>query len=81
MLTHYNLPVSRTHSIEKLLNEAAKGVDVPDYVRSAAWLSDYASTTRYPGEWEPITNDEYHRVLTAAEEVLSWAKSICHQKG
>jgi HEPN domain-containing protein len=80
VLTYYDLPVLRIHSIEKLLNETAKGIDVPDYVRAAAWLSDYASTTRYPGEWEPITNDENSRVLETAEKVLSLAKSICLEK-
>ena len=40
VLTYYNLPVPRTHSIEKLLVEAAKAIDIPALIRTTAFFRD-----------------------------------------
>lgn len=46
---------------------------------SADWLRHartvYAVMSRYPGEYEPITEDEYCEALRIAESVLLWAEN------
>jgi len=40
-----------------------------------AWLQRARSDqTRYPGEWEPITDDEAHSALGIAARVLTWVE-------
>jgi len=39
-------------------------------------LTDYAVETRYPGGFEPVTQEEYEEVVALAEAVLLWAQSI-----
>jgi len=33
-------------------------------------------TARYPGELEPITEDEYHDAVKLAEAVVLWAEAF-----
>lgn len=47
---------------------------------SPALLSDYAVTTRYPGDWEPVGEDEYRQALAHAEEVWNWVVSVIGYK-
>jgi HEPN domain-containing protein len=46
----------------------------------AKFLTDYASGTRYPGDYDPVTKTEYREVLKVASTVLKWAKSIIEKK-
>lgn len=51
-------------------------IKIPDEIQKAIDLTDYAVKTRYLGEREPVTKDEYEEALTIAEVVYSWASSI-----
>lgn len=63
----------RTHVLETLLDLLkVAGVRVPPEVDEAFVLTQYAVQTRYPGEWEPITDDEAHSALGTAARVLAW---------
>ena len=59
LLVHSGLDVPRTHSVGYLLSiiKESSGMPVPPQVEQAALLSDYAVTTRYPGDWEPVGED------------------------
>ncbi len=48
--------------------------------QQSALLSDYAVTTRHPGDWEPVGEDEYRQALAHAEEVWKWAVSVTRYK-
>ncbi|MHB9036025.1 MAG: HEPN domain-containing protein [Armatimonadota bacterium] len=37
-------------------------------------MNPYAVATRYPGESEPVTEDEYRDALRIAESIVSWAE-------
>lgn len=50
------------------------GVTVTDDVREAAILTDYSVEARYPGPFEPITEDEFRESLRIAEAVVAWAE-------
>jgi HEPN domain-containing protein len=65
-----------THSIEALLDLMPPGVDVPDHLREAARLTDYATTSRYPGDYVPVAQQEYLDALRQAEAVVAWAEHV-----
>jgi len=40
----------------------------------------YAFETRYPGPFEPVTEDEYQEAVRLAEAVVHWTESIIRGK-
>jgi len=74
------IDIPRTHYLFKLIEESGE-VQVPESLKEAAILTDYAVTTRYPGDWEPIDEAEYKRAVSLAKEVCRWALSLTNQDG
>jgi HEPN domain-containing protein len=68
--------VPRTHHIGYLL-ELLKdsGVEIPDEIGAARRLTEYSVETRYPGDYEPVTEQEYVRAVELASAVVKWADS------
>ena len=63
----------RKHSIGLLLKILEDiGVEIPDQIKEAKILTDYAVETRYPGDYEPVTMDDYNKAITIAEDVYNW---------
>jgi hypothetical protein len=50
------------------------GVEIPQCLKEAAALTDYAWGARYPGFGEPVTEEEYREALYQAETVIAWAE-------
>ena len=48
---------------------------MPENVDETFILTEYAVQTRYPGEWEPVTQKEAGEALGLARLVLSWVES------
>lgn len=48
---------------------------IPEEIRSAAILTDYSVEARYPGPFEPVTEEEFKEALQIAESVVAWAES------
>lgn len=72
LLTHREIPFPRTHALDVLLDLLkAHAVPVPDSVDEAFALSQYAVQTRYPGEREPVTQEEATLALERAAMVLA----------
>jgi len=46
----------------------------PGELEEAVGLTTYAVMARYPGDLEPVTEDEYLEALSLAEKVINWAK-------
>jgi HEPN domain-containing protein len=44
--------------------------------QKAISLTDYAVKTRYPGESESVTQEEYEEALMIAENLCKWVSSI-----
>ncbi len=76
LLIKYHINFPKTHSIEKLLTLLVENsIDVPkEIVNSAPLLTQFAIDTRYPGDWEPITEDDYKEMVTITEKVYDWVK-------
>ena len=45
-------------------------------VREAVILTRYAFETRYPGPFEPVTEEEYREAVRLAEAVVTWADRV-----
>ena len=64
------------HDLAELLTLLEQnGIALPEEIRSAAALTDYSVEARYPGPFEPVTDDEFREALIIAENVVSWAES------
>jgi HEPN domain-containing protein len=66
--------VPRSHDIARLLRKLGERYVIPEDVQKAAALSVYAVTTRYPGNWEPVTMEDWERAVAAAEATVNWAE-------
>lgn len=52
------------------------GMDVPEEIRHADFLTGYAVETRYPGMSEDVTAEDYAEALALAERVVRWVESM-----
>ncbi len=63
------------HDLAELLTTLElNGVFSTDSVKKAAILTDYSVEARYPGPFEPITEEEFLESLRIAEDVVAWAE-------
>jgi HEPN domain-containing protein len=77
LLINLEIDFPYTHDIAMLLSRVEQsGQDVPERVKAAAGLSDYAVQSRYPGLAEPVTEDEYFEALSVAEDLVEWTQTI-----
>jgi HEPN domain-containing protein len=66
-----------THSVVHLVDILiAGGVEVPEAVKNADVLTQYAVQSRYPGWAEAVTREEYREALKLAARAVFWAESI-----
>jgi HEPN domain-containing protein len=71
------LEFPRSHSVVHLVDIlVAGGVYVPDVVKDADVLTQYAVQSRYPGWAEEVTREEYREALKLAARVVFWAETI-----
>ena len=52
------------------------GIELPEGVKAAAILTDYSVEARYPGPYEPITEEEFYSSLAIADAVVAWAEGL-----
>lgn len=76
----YALDFPKTHSLVSLMDflEAAD-IQIPEQVKEADILTQFAVRTRYPGWIEPVTEQEYLEALALAQAVVNWAVSLISQ--
>jgi HEPN domain-containing protein len=66
-----------THDLTELLDALARhGLPVPETVREAGDLTNFAWQARYPGPAEPVSEAEYCRAVAQAETVVEWAAKL-----
>jgi len=77
LLVRLDKPFPKTHSIGMLLKLIEEtGVEIPDDINRSKILTGYAVDTRYPGMYEPVSEEEYKEALNLAVEVFEWAGKI-----
>ena len=70
-----NIEFPYVHDLARLLSLLEDGGEViPEAIRRAGDLTDYATITRYPGEIRPVTEPEYREAIAIAEAVVHWAE-------
>ena len=77
ILVKLNQSFPKTHSIGillKFIEEA--GVEIPENINQAKLLTAYAVDSRYPGDYEPVSKEEYEEALKIAEDVFKWLDNI-----
>jgi HEPN domain-containing protein len=76
VLLHLGLPYPKTHNLTVLYGLLPSDLNPPPEVEEAVGLSDYAVTSRYPGEFEPVSLEDYHEALRLARAVVAWAEGV-----
>lgn len=76
VLSALHVPIVRTHNLKTLFERLPRSVDLPPEVEDAAILTEYAVTTRYPSDVEPVGEDEYREALEYADRVVHWAEGV-----
>jgi HEPN domain-containing protein len=71
-LIYYGVEPEFTHNIGILLNELEKFTKIPENIKEVTKLTKHAITTRYPGEYDDITKEEYENSLRIAKNCLDW---------
>jgi HEPN domain-containing protein len=75
VFVHRGVSFPYLHDLEDLLQRLERsGVKIPNYVRKADDLSNYAVETRYPGHMGPVTKRKHRRAVRLATVVLRWAE-------
>jgi HEPN domain-containing protein len=74
VLIYYQEEPEFTHNINVVLDALSKHTEVPDDLRKAAKLTDYAVFTRYPGEYDDLTKEDYEESIVMATDCLNWAE-------
>ena len=77
LLVRLSIIFPRTHSITRLVELVEEnGIDVPQEVKESIVLTEYAVSTRYPGDYEPIDEAEFKEAFIIAEGVILWIEKI-----
>ena len=76
VLVFRSVPFPKTHNIRTLIDLLPGDLNLPEAAKGAAILTDYAVLTRYPGDLEPVTEEEYHEAIRIAETVVQWAEKV-----
>ena len=80
VLQHKGILFRYIHELDELItNLENNGVAVPEEIKEADSLTQYAVELRYPGEDQPATEEEYQEALKIAERVYAWAEAIIAQ--
>ena len=80
LLIFFGIEPELTHNIEVLLNELKKFSYISDEIKEASKLTIYAIQTRYPGQYDEITKDEYEKSVETAKACLDWVEKTIKDK-
>ena len=70
-----NIEFPYVHDLARLLSLLEDGGEViPEAIRRAGDLTDYATVMRYPARVEPVSEQEYAKAIEIAEAVVHWAE-------
>jgi HEPN domain-containing protein len=49
-------------------------IEIPEEVKEGKMLTAYAVETRYPGDYIPVSEDDYLKAVRVAEKVIEWVE-------
>jgi HEPN domain-containing protein len=65
----------KVHAFTLLLERLEQLISVPNPIKEVVELSDYAVEMRYPGDYYPVSEEEYERALELAARAIHWVKA------
>jgi HEPN domain-containing protein len=81
VLLQHQVSFPYTHDLSSLITLVKEAKIIwHDDLNLAAALTMYAIESRYPGNLEPITEDQYLNAITLSEKVLCWAEAIVNKQ-
>ncbi len=76
LLLDRNIRFRFVHDLGELLNLLVQAdIEMPEGLLEAAELTEYAVEARYPGPFEPVSEEEHRRALELATAVVDWVAS------
>lgn len=75
-LVLHGLDFPRIHDLGVLVAHLPAGVELPISAEEQEVLTDFATVTRYPGEWDPIGEDEARAAVAVADRVWSALRDL-----
>ena len=76
VLVHLGVAFLKTHNIGVLIDMLPPQFPRGAALDEASLLTDYAVSSRYPGEAEDVTQEELSTAVRIAERVLVWASDV-----
>jgi HEPN domain-containing protein len=73
LLIYYNIEPQFTHNIGILLEELRTYINISE-IKETIKLTRYAIQTRYPGEYDDITKEDYENAVKIAKNCLVWVE-------
>ena len=80
LLIFYGIDPEYTHNIGLLLNELEKFTEIPEDIKLATNVTKYAVITRYPGEYDEITKENYEESIKIAKDTIEWVENKIKEK-
>jgi HEPN domain-containing protein len=82
LLISQNVSFPKTHSLNMIIALIKQqNIQVPQEIDETVILNDYAVETRYPGEYEPVNEEEYLVAVKLATQAVQWVgKQLMKQK-
>nr|WP_246838784.1 hypothetical protein [Leptospira stimsonii] len=62
--------------MKNLISSLPIEIERPDFFKDLAILTDYAVSTRYPGDYEEILLPEYEKAIFIAQQAFDWAEVL-----
>ena len=75
LLIYYKVEPQFTHNIGVLLDELGAHVKITDEIKETIKLTKYAVQTRYPGEYDDTTKEDYEESLVIAKKCVEWVQN------
>lgn len=76
VLIGHGIEITKTHNIFSIVERLPESITFPDNLKAAFNLTKYAVVTRYPGDFDNISKDEWQDAVKIADRVLKWAREI-----
>jgi len=80
LLIYYGIEPEFTHDIGILLEGLKKFINIPENIKEAINLTKYAILTRYPGEYDEITQEGYEKSVKIAKDCLDWIEKTIKER-
>lgn len=75
LLIRHGIQFPYVHDLAALLTRLEKTTgDLPDSIRQAERLTQFAVEARYPGTAPPVGEEKYQEAVKLADEVVRWAE-------